>query len=671
MKDILENKNIKLTEQQRKAVEFYKGVILLIAIPGAGKTFSIVSRISHLITKYNITPKKICNITFSSAAAKEMSNKYKKAYPELEIPHFSTIHSLSFQIVREYLKSKRVDFIMIEGKTDITTNKKNILRQIFLKINKEYPSEETTEQVASFISIIRNSLIDLNNEEKSKRFVLSAEEQFNNPIEIYNMYLDIKQKNSYIDFDDMLCIANNILSMKNAIAEKFKNKFEFIQVDEAQDISTVQYEIIKKLASHNGNLCLIGDDDQCIYAWRGADPSKLLNIKDDFPTATVIYMERNFRSAPYIVEKCNEFIKGNKKRYKKEMYTENKFEGTINAVAHATVMEQSKNIAKQILLEKEFNKTAILYRNNSSALPIILQCLTEKIPFNINVKENSIFKQFILDDIMSFYMFAHDLTNKEEFLNIAYKTDMIYVKKAILKSVVEQAQGNLLLALRETDIKSTIVTNLKMRFMHLAQSKNATEFLEVLFNELNYKKLILKKADENSIDILYALAENENNIEDVIEKIANLLDKLSNKEYDKNGLTLMTLHSSKGLEWKNVYLVDFSSNIIPNEKSELEEERRIAYVGYSRSISQLSINYYVQGDKKQEPSIFIEELLPEIKVAPIELLSVHNKISHSAFGIGTIIEKYDNIVLIKFEKYGVKKLNSDILIKNKLITEIN
>ena len=459
--------------------------------------------------------------------------------------------------------------------------------------------------------------------------------------------------------------------MKNAIAEKFKKKFEFIQVDEAQDISPVQYEIAKKLAEYTGNLCLVADDDQCIYAWRGADPTQILNIKDDFPTATIIYMERNFRSAPYIVEKCNVFIKGNQKRYKKEMYTENKFEGTINAVAHATVMEQSKNITKQILKEKEFNKTAILYRNNSSALPIILQCLTETIPFNINVKENSIFKQFILDDIMSFYMFANDLTNKEEFLNIAYKMDMIYVKKAILKSVVEQAHGNLLVTLGETDIKSTIVTNLKMRFMHLAQSKNATEFLKVLFNELNYKKFILKKADENSIDILYALAENENNIENVIEKIANLLDKLSNKEYDKNGMTLMTLHSSKGLEWQNVYLVDFSSTIIPNEKADVEEERRLAYVGYSRSIKRLSINYYLKGDKKQEPSIFIEELLPETNTDPIELMAINNKISHSAFGIGTIIEKKGNIVLIKFVKYGVKKLNSDILINKNLIREID
>ena len=675
---LLKSKNIKLTEQQSKAVRFYKGISLLLAVPGSGKTTSIICRNANLMLEHSIRPKNICNITFSKAAAIEMENRFKKIFPELDSPYFSTIHSLSYQIVREYLQYKNINFTLIEGNTKI--NKSNILNRIFLEINKEYPSEELTEQVNSFISYVRNSLIDINNFIQSKKILEDAEEQFENPKEIYNAYMKIKKENNWIDFDDMLCIANNILKTKHYISKKFRKMFEFIQIDEAQDVSKVQYEVAKQLAKDSGNLCLIADDDQCIYSWRGSDPSILLDLKEEFSTTEIIYMERNFRSAPVIVSKCNEFIKNNKKRYEKSMYTSNEFEGNIYVKKHSSVIEQAKNVTEQIKVNNNFRDTAILYRNNSSALPIILECIDKEIPFNIRVKNNSIFKKFILDDILSFYIFANDMTNKEAFLNIAYKLNAIYIPKAKLKYIVQNAPGNIITAIENTNkINMFVLTKLKIKLSNLKRSKNAIEFLKILFNEFNYIDYILKRADANSIDILYALAKNENHIEKVIEKIADLLDKLTNKRYEPNGINMLTLHSSKGLEWKDVFIIDFNDNIIPNEKSDKEEERRLAYVGFSRAIKRLYINFYSKGYEPLYPSVFISEFLPKKDdinsnkdedkkhEKEKENVIVHDKIIHLLFGAGYVIDINKDIITIKFLDYGVKKLSQRILKEKNLI----
>lgn len=669
--DILKNKNIKLTEQQKKAVSFYKGILLLLAVPGSGKTTSIICRNANLILEHSINPKDICNITFSKAAATEMENRFKKIFPELDRPYFSTIHSLSYQIVREYLQYKNIRFTLIEGNAAI--NRNSVINKIFLEINKEYPSEELTEQVNSFISYVRNSLIDINNPIQSKEIIENAEEQFENPVEIYNSYMEIKKKNNWVDFDDMLCIANNILKTNHYISKKFKEKFKFMQIDEAQDVSLVQYEVAKKLVKNSGNLCLIADDDQCIYSWRGSNPNILLDLKKEFPTATIVYMERNFRSAPLIVSRCNDFIKNNKKRYKKNMYTENNFEGNICVEKHTSVMDQAEEVTDTIKSNNNFSNTAILYRNNSSALPIILKCINKNIPFNIKVKNNSIFKKFILEDILSFYIFANDMTNKDAFLNIAYKLNTIYIPKAELQYIVKNAEGNILTALENTKkINTFMLTRLKIKLSNLKRSRNATQFLKILFNDFEYSDYILKRADANSIDILYALAKDEESIEKVIEKIANLLDKLANKKHDPKGIEMMTLHSSKGLEWQDVFIVDFNDNVIPNEKSDKEEERRLAYVGFSRAIEKLYINFYSKGYEKLHPSVFISEFLPKENDINSnedgkEDVVLHDKITHSLFGDGYVIDINKDIITIKFEDYGIKKLSKGILKEKKLI----
>jgi len=672
IENILKDKNIKLTSQQSEAVNFKEGFLLLLAVPGSGKTTSIICRNANLIIN-NILPKNICNITFSKAAAKEMESRFKRLFPEYETPHFSTIHSLSFQIVREFIRQKNIKFQIIEGNenTDNKINKKKILTDIFLRINKEYPNEDTIESVSSFISFVRNSLITPSDPTYSKT-ISDAKEKFNNPEDIYKTYMNIKKKNNWLDFDDMLCIANNILSENNLISRKYSNLFEFIQVDEAQDISKVQYEIIKKI-SKRGNLCFIADDDQTIYSWRGSDPKILLNLNKDFPELKIIYMEQNFRSAPEIVSKCNEFIKNNNERYKKNMFTQNKFTGTIKINEHNTVIKQSKVVINEIKELHDYNNSAILYRNNSSVLPIILECLKQNVPFNITINKNSILKPFILEDIISFYTFANDMSNKEAFLNICYKLNLVYLKKAELEKIVNKIEGNILDDLNFLKhINQFKLTMIKFDFKKLQNAKNVTSFLKILFNVFKYKEEIIKKTDENVIDILYALAEDEIKVDLFIDKIINLLNKIENGVHQDNSITLMTLHGSKGLEWKNVYLIDFSDNIIPNEKSDLEEERRLAYVGFSRAIKNLSINYYLEsGDNYVDKSLFINEFIQQKKQQQNNLNSQNEiknkKVIHKIFGRGTIIESSDNKIVVKFDKSGTRTMNKDLVLGEKIL----
>ena len=671
--NILDSKIQTLTEKQKKAISFYKGVLLLLAVPGSGKTTSIIYRNANLILKQNVEPDRICNITFSKAAALEMELRFKKTFPELEkVPYFSTIHSLGFKIVREYLNSKNIPFVFIEGNQNI--NKFGIIKNIVYNTNKEYPKDETLEQVITFISLVRNSLIDFNKpNEKINELITKTKEKFDNPVEIYQQYMNLKRENNWIDFDDMLCIANNILSTNHPVSEKFKNKFSFIQVDEAQDLSLVQYEIAIKLSSYNQNLCLVGDDDQNINAFRGSNPSILLNFKNAFPTTTVIYMEQNFRSTSQIVNNCNEFIKGNRNRYPKNMFTENNFKGHIEVSKYNTIIEQAKSIITEIKENNNFSNTAVLYRNNASALIIVIECLNQKVPFDIKIPKNTLFKQFILDDLVAFNEFANDRTDKKAFLQIAYKINMIFIKKQELEKTINNTkEEDLLNALKSTNIDTYTLTNLKMQLNHLKNCKNATKFLDIIFEELNYTKYLQKKDSEDSIDILYAIAQDKINIEDVILELTNLSEKVNDNNINKsntNEVKLSTLHSSKGLEWEDVYLIDFTDNIIPSPNSNLEEERRLAYVGFSRAIRHLNISYYLKGYTKLESSRFITEFLPKEKNNKKEFsdIELHDKITHVKFGPGYVVDKDDNLLTINFDKYGIKKINKKMAQEKNLI----
>jgi len=310
---------INLTEQQKKAVTNLEGPVLVLAVPGSGKTTTLLSRTAYLIS-HGIKPENILTVTFSKMSTKDMLERFNRIFGGVigYDVKFSTIHSLAYSIVRGYNYKNNIKSIIIESDEDKNwkppTTKSKLLRQINREINNTIMTEEQFEDLSSKISFVKNMMLE---ESEFDEYNWSIE----NFKKIYDKYESIKRENSYIDYDDMLSKCLYILEKDRGILGKYQSTYTYIQVDEAQDTSKVQHKIIKLLGSNNDNVFYVADDDQSIYGFRGAYPEFLLNVRDIYKNVKIFYMEENFRSTPNIVSVCNQLIKENETRFDKNIFT--------------------------------------------------------------------------------------------------------------------------------------------------------------------------------------------------------------------------------------------------------------------------------------------------------------------------------------------------------------
>ena len=292
-----------LSSEQRKAIEHVHGPALVLA-PGAGKTTVLIHRTVNLILNHNISPERILSITFSRAAARDMKARFNRDFQNISsIPvQFSTIHSFCYNLLREFAYINKIKYRLIEDEKN-QLNKYNLLKKMYLDINQEYITEEKLESLLNYIGYIKNLMLTVD------EFMKANKPEVENFEKIFYTYEKFKRDNKLIDFDDMLTLSYEILLNNNYILEKYRKRYDFIQVDEGQDTSKVQMEIIKLLAKPQNNLFIVADDDQSIYSFRGAYPTGLLNFNKIYPNGKVFFMEKNFRSSKNIVSVCNKFIK--------------------------------------------------------------------------------------------------------------------------------------------------------------------------------------------------------------------------------------------------------------------------------------------------------------------------------------------------------------------------
>lgn len=596
---------MKLSLEQKNAINHISGPALILAVPGAGKTTVLVHRTYNLIANHNINPENILSITFSKASSIDMKKRFNTLFPQAASynVHFSTIHSFCYGLIREYAYINRINYRLIEDNKR-QLNKYNLLKKIYLDINKTYITEEKLENLLNAIGYIKNKMLT------ADQYLQDNKIDIDNFKIIYNSYENYKKKYNLLDFDDMLTISLEILKNSKILLEKYRNRYKFIQVDEGQDTSKIQMEIIRLLALPENNLIIVADDDQSIYGFRGAYPKALLDFNKDYINGKIFFMEENYRSSKNIVSVSNKFIKSNTLRYKKEIKTHNPYLEPVNIIKVKSITDQYEYLIED-LKNKDLSKSCILYRNNLSSIGIIEFLIRNNISFYTRDKKLRFFNHWLIKDIVDFLILAKDTSNMDIYENIYYKIKGYISKNQINYAKTLDANKCVFERIGEypgiNEFYKRNLRELKLDFKKISNMKPREAIFYIEYH-LEYD-IYLK---ENSIKFGYTydnlstmlyylklIGENCENLEEFTQRLNHIQFLCSNSTKNTNTITLSTIHSSKGLEFENIYMIDLIDGEFPNTSSiedfdlgnieNLEEERRLFYVGITRAKKHLTL----------------------------------------------------------------------------------
>ncbi|HZG86234.1 ATP-dependent helicase [Paenibacillus sp.] len=703
---------VSLNDVQKKAVIQTEGPLLLLASPGSGKTTTIIMRIGYLIEEKGVDPARIKAVTFSRASANDMKERFKRFFPHLPPVDFSTIHSFAFEVVKEHFRRTRTNFQIIEGDldpqeqvkldtNDLPLHKKFILRNLFKTIVGENMTDDQMDELTTYISFIKNKMVPADLWSTVKTSVTQAER-------LLREYEAFKRSMNklLIDFDDMLTLAEQVLEKDGQLLRRYQDRFDYILTDESQDTSMVQHAIIEKLVRKHGNLCVVGDEDQAIYSWRGAEPSYLLNFKQVYPNATTLLMEQNYRSSKDIVHIANQFIKRNKSRYDKNMFTANPPIEPVKIISLADYRYQAKYLVQAIQEIGQLSEVAVLYRNNSSSISLMNEFDRAGIPFYMKDADNRFFLHWVVEDILNFMRMTFTDKRPDLLEKIHLKMNG-YISKQQMASLKEidnneSVFDNLLnhVPLQEYQVK--LLQACKETFGQM-KGMPPRHAIRVIRDRLGYEKSLEKMCErlgfrkEYLVGILNTLEEIADTLV-TMEDFANRLKylesalKTSKSRRGQNAVTFSTFHSSKGLEFEHVYMIDLIEGIIPSkddqEKVELmEEATRLFYVGMTRAKKHLELISYRERDgEKVAESLFVTNVrnimnppkqIPNDNGPPVRVrkrketaVPLHNPnaiqktadlrigtfVKHRVFGQGEIMQLSEDTIEIRV-KAELKKLS--------------
>lgn len=689
-----QEQNIKLTTQQKQAISRIHGPVLLLAVPGAGKTTVMVARIANMIFGEGISPKKLLTITFSKASAGDMAARYQKLFgqlhleKELPFPAFSTIHAFCYRVIRNYGENRQTKVF------DIITprQKSDILRLLYHKINGEFLTEDVEEEMTSCFSYIQNRML-------RKERLNELESSLANLWELYEGYRDAKRENGVMDFDDMLTYARTAFRKYPSLLEYYRRRYPYICVDEAQDTSLLQHDIIRLLSAPQHNLFLVGDEDQSIYRFRGASPETLLNFEHDFPGAQVLKMEENFRSVKQIVERTNLFIAENKERYPKNMFTNNGTGKGIEVPKLSDLSEQYRCVVQAAL--EESGTVAAIFRNNFSAVPLADVLERNGIDFYIKDQKSKVTGNYVVKDIQAFFALSYDANDFESFQRIFYKTGS-YLRRGLLKKMNTNPlhQGETWFD-RILDVVDDNVNTGKVRFtaalIEKLKAMNPSKALDTIYQSLGYQGFVeflsggSYSIQANKMSALKNLASRTADVESFLKRVAEMDQIMEEHSQRKDSrITLTTAHSAKGLEFDTVVILDATEYIFPAHSAieslregsikEMEEEARLFYVACTRARNHLIIPTATVSEQAQVlPSRFIPRLIKDkepipVKTAQEENLNLHTGmyLEHNTFGEGQVmsVNRERGTFQVFFRKFGSRTLSIDIVSKQGIITKV-
>lgn len=600
---------MKFTSKQLQAAKHLDGPLLVLAIPGSGKTTMLLERIKFL--SEHIDSSKILNLTFSRIQANDMKKRF-----DSKDSNFMTIHAFCYLIIRNYLKKYNRQVNLIEDEK--IYNKFNLVGEIYKSINNKKMSKEDLNLFFQKVSFMKNSLLDISYLKKV---------EISNAEKIYLEYEKTKKQKHLLDFDDMQVYALELLN-DESLLRSIKNKYKYFQLDEGQDTSLLQFKILEKIVYPENNLLVVADDDQSIYSFRAADPKYLLNFKEIYKDAKIISLDTNHRSGKKIISLASYFIAQNKNRYKKTYKLGRDFDDQIK-------LKEFKNFTKQydyITENLDNKKTGILFRNNISAISLSSYLLDKNIDFSINSNILDFFESKIFTDMVNIINFSEDFDNVEIFSDIYYKIST-YLSKDDIESLSHKAINENVFEFYENrdieDYKKDALFNIEKKLKHLRKLKLEKK-ISFIYKSLSYNSYINMKSRKYMeetvnkdiyIESLRYFTKSCKSLDEVYEKI-KILEKKS-KSLIKTNLSLTTIHSSKGLEYDKVFIIDLIKNEFPlimdeeNYFERLEEERRIFYVGLTRARDSLYIlTLKNRNNKKVYPSKFYTTSLDILKNKP-------------------------------------------------------
>ena len=689
-----------LNDYQKEAVLHKEGPLLILAGAGSGKTRVLTTKIAYLIKEYDVDARNILAITFTNKAAKEMKTRIEELIGKTSI-QASTFHSFGVKILKENCEKLgyKSNFIILDSDDSLTLVKK-ILKDFNLD-----PKRFSPYMIRNKISSNKNELIM---PDDYKKFVYNEEDDV--VYKVYKKYQEILKQNNSLDFDDLLILPITLFKKNPDVLAYYQDRYRYIFIDEYQDTNYAQYLLTKMISAKYHNICVVGDNDQSIYAFRGANYKNILNFEKDYPDCKVVMLEQNYRSTKTILNAANSVIKNNKERKDKNLWSLKESNEKITYYKAADETDEVHYILKKV---KElvasgvsYQDMAILYRTNAQSRVFEQELLKQNIPYRI-IGSFYFYSRKEIKDLLAYMRLVYNPDDDLSLLRVI-NTPKRGIGNKTLRSLEEEA------SLYHTSLFQAINSGKELAFKELIltlqkdlEKMTLTEFVDNILEKTGMRRA-LKEEKTLEADIRLEYLEEFKSVTKMFESrvgeisLADFLLEISlvadSEEYkdDPNRLTLMTVHAVKGLEFSYVFLAGLEEGIFPHRNSmdtlaELEEERRLMYVAITRAKDKL----FITSAKKrmlfgQEniavPSRFIKEIDPSLiehEEKENMFTSTHkrvnnfydedktynygDKIKHEKYGLGVVIEVAGDFITVAFNKnVGIKKL----LKNHKSITKV-
>lgn len=617
-KAFCERYHISLNKQQERAVLSVDGAVLLLAVPGSGKTTVLIDRIGHMVLNRHIDPKSILALTYGKAATEEMRARFSERFGAQigDQIDFRTINSISLEIYIKYCNTKSCKRYRQD-----TNARKHILLNTCKKFNSSNDNDYVSE---NDIQILEQAIGQIKNRMLSEEEIAGFEKEIPNLRRKYDYYQKALADQKLMDFDDQMIFALEILRKDRNTLAYWRKKYQYICVDEAQDTSKIQHEIIKLLAKGN-HIFMVGDEDQSIYGFRGAYPRALLNFRYEYKNPYILRMEQNYRSTTPIVDLAQQFISKNKGRYNKTMVSARGEGKDVEVLSCGSREEQYAQLLQAS--RNRLDATAFLFRDNESAVVLVDLFLRNGIDYRMKKPQMNFFSLRTTRDIVAYLRLTIDEYDTEALCQVC-NHGILFMRKQQLQYAIQNCKSRNITVFAALKEQMEYVKN-----EHKSRADNFQAFIKELSKQTptdaiqtiltcGYAKYLSERDfGSGAINTLQMLAKQEQSIPSFLHRL-QVLEKAIQKDTDgmsKNPVTLSTIHSSKGLEYDTVYMVDVYDGKFPasspNPYSQAkdnydgeQEERRLFYVGITRAANRL-----VLFDIKDRPSTYLDELFPKIK----------------------------------------------------------
>jgi len=697
-----------LNPQQRAAVTAVNGPVLLLAVPGSGKTTVLITRLGYMVQCCGIPPEHILTMTYTVAATQEMRSRFGARFGAALAGRmqFRTINGLSAVVLQYYSRRyQRQQPQLITKESDLT----RLLMQIYTQVSDDYPTESTLKELRTAITYIKNMALD-------EEGIAAIETDLPDLPQLYRLYQAELKRRGWMDYDDQMVYALQILRAAPPVLAHFQQQFSYFCVDESQDTSKIQHEIIALLAGQSRNLFMVGDEDQSIYGFRAAYPQALMEFEKVWPGAQVLLMEQNYRSGCEIVDAANHFVARNRYRRPKVLQAVCGDQGPVEIRRIRSREEQITWVFDQI---RQGEQLAVLFRNNESALPLIDLCERQGVGYRFKKSDLTFFTDKIVQDVTDLLHFAAAPRNTDLFLRLYYKLGLPIPKRQALYACAQSARSGrpLLEELQRCpDISHRIRRALPdiQAALESLPGKTAAQALDTLRDDAGYGAYLeQKKMDSGKLSILGLLGAQEPSPARLLQRLEELQALLAaHQDPEDAPLILSTIHSSKGLEYDSVVLLDVFDGILPaqlevccrtpEDTRHYEEDRRLYYVGMTRARRRL-----VLFDCPALPSAFTQEVifnLPEARarreqeaaeaarlrgptpapfapmpaaaprtLPPVDLKDlawVGAPVEHVVFGRGTVTEITGRFLTIRFGDGKERRLDGPTVAEHHLLRSL-